>query len=136
MVDGLPYRHGERVLRAISQPIRAIFQPTKPISLPTRAISGNTTDIATNSSDIATNTTAISGLNTKYEAIKDVEDLMDYVSVNTSSDVVRFDGANVQIVSGSGTTNGTVNGLGNLIVGYDEAGSISSKTGSHNIVVG
>ncbi|MGQ9425627.1 hypothetical protein ACXYTJ_08160 [Gilvimarinus sp. F26214L] len=33
---------------------------------------------------------------------------------------VRFVGVNVQVVSGSGATDGEVNGLGNLIVGYNE----------------
>jgi hypothetical protein len=43
-------------------------------------------------------------------------------------------GANLQIVSGSGKTDGTTNGLGNLIMGYDE--SSGTQTGSHNIVLG
>src|SRR2546427_4427760 len=33
---------------------------------------------------------------------------------------VRFSGVNVQIVSGSGSTSGAVNGEGNLIIGYAE----------------
>src|SRR5205807_9418104 len=33
---------------------------------------------------------------------------------------VRFAAVNVQIVSGSGATNGAVNGTGNLVIGYDE----------------
>jgi hypothetical protein len=48
---------------------------------------------------------------------------------------VRFTGVNVQVVSGSGTTNGAVNGTGNLIVGYNE-NSADTKTGSHNLIVG
>ena len=57
-------------------------------------------------------------------------------------ETVRFTGVNVQVVSGSGATDGTVNGLGNLVVGYDEDdGGISGrptpeKSGSHNIVFG
>jgi hypothetical protein len=47
---------------------------------------------------------------------------------------IQFSGANVQIVSGSGSTAGAVNGAGNLIVGYDE--SPGEQTGSHDIVVG
>lgn len=75
---------------------------------------------------------------------------------------VRFVGVNVQLVSGSGATDGEVNGLGNLIVGYNEAtdatteffcsnhyrtnqydceagGGVwdtSHKSGSHNLIVG
>jgi hypothetical protein len=33
---------------------------------------------------------------------------------------VYFDGCNVNIRSGSGATDGTLNGLGNLVVGYNE----------------
>lgn len=73
---------------------------------------------------------------------------------------LQFSGINVQIVSGSGTTSGTVNGKGNLIVGYNESGlctgvggrtcstnadcgadtclpqSVGPTTGSHNLIVG
>ncbi len=48
---------------------------------------------------------------------------------------VYFDGCNVNVRSGAGATNATVNGLGNLLVGYDES-SGDDKTGSHNLVVG
>lgn len=49
---------------------------------------------------------------------------------------VEFSGLNVQIVSGSGSTSGQVNGEGNLIIGYDENTSQLPQTGSHNLVVG
>lgn len=54
------------------------------------------------------------------------------------NETVRFTGVNVQVVSGSGATDGTINGLGNLVVGYDENNwsSTSLKTGAHNLVVG
>ena len=57
-------------------------------------------------------------------------------------ETVRFTGVNVQVVSGSGATDGAVNGLGNLVVGYDEDYSriagwpTPEKSGSHNIVFG
>jgi hypothetical protein len=47
---------------------------------------------------------------------------------------VEFSAVNVQIVSGSGSTSGTVNGEGNLIIGYDE--TPKAQTGSHNLVLG
>lgn len=59
------------------------------------------------------------------------------LGVSRDGDDITFEGVNVYIVSGSGSTDGEVNGLGNLIVGYNEprpSGSV--KTGSHNIVVG
>lgn len=50
-----------------------------------------------------------------------------------------FSGLNVQIVNGTGSTNGAVNGLGNLIVGYNQARDGADeieRTGSHNLIVG
>jgi len=52
---------------------------------------------------------------------------------------LRLSGVNLQIVSGSGRTDGPVNGRGNLIVGYNGAvPEIPSpaRTGSHNVVIG
>ncbi len=68
---------------------------------------------------------------------------------------IRFTGVNLQIVNGSGATNGwrdggdpgrepaldppnAPDGLGNLIVGYNELGQDNAdlRTGSHNIVAG
>src|SRR4051794_15047479 len=49
---------------------------------------------------------------------------------------VRFSGVNVQVVSGSGSTSGPVNGEGNLIIGYAENGDGFSQAGSHDLVVG
>ena len=50
---------------------------------------------------------------------------------------VIFEGCNVHIRSGAGRTDGAVNGLGNLIVGYNEPGiSSPPRTGSHNLVLG
>ena len=49
-----------------------------------------------------------------------------------------FEAVNVMVVNGTGTTAGATNGLGNLIVGYDEFGGNprDNKSGSHNFVVG
>ena len=52
-------------------------------------------------------------------------------------DNVIFEKCNVYIRSGSGRTDGEVNGLGNLIIGYNETSSVNIKrTGSHNVVIG
>jgi len=50
---------------------------------------------------------------------------------------LRISGINVQIVNGMGSTE-TMNGLGNLTVGYNEMGNPDGddRTGSHNIVGG
>ena len=51
-----------------------------------------------------------------------------------------FDGMNVYVRNGMGATDAIpVNGLGNLIIGYNEpivGGIQSQKTGSHNLIVG
>ena len=58
---------------------------------------------------------------------------------------IRFSGVNVQVVNGTNSTDGDVNGLGNLIVGYqelrgadddDETDDTNDRSGSHNLVVG
>jgi hypothetical protein len=48
---------------------------------------------------------------------------------------IQFDAANVQIVSGTGST-GITNGRGNLVIGYDENGGKHEQTGSHNLILG
>ncbi len=69
----------------------------------------------------------------------------DLAGVKRVGDTIQFEGVNLQVINGLGATNGDqddgngpqVNGLGNLIVGYDEgAQQGKDKTGSHNIVVG
>src|SRR5207302_1418225 len=49
---------------------------------------------------------------------------------------VKFSAVNVQIVSGSGATNGKVNGTGNLVIGYDEHAALLGQTGSHDLILG
>ena len=49
---------------------------------------------------------------------------------------VYLTGYNLHIQSGSGSTTGTVNGYGNLIIGYNEAPSSPKRTGSHNLIIG
>jgi hypothetical protein len=49
---------------------------------------------------------------------------------------VRFSGVNVQVVSGSGSTAGAVNGEGNVVLGYDENPGKVAQSGSHDLVLG
>jgi hypothetical protein len=46
---------------------------------------------------------------------------------------IQFSGVNVKIINGEGKT-ASVNGEGNLIIGYDE--EPNGQTGSHNLIVG
>ncbi len=72
--------------------------------------------------------------------------------VSRQGNTILYEGVNLQVVNGLGATNGnpdnpdetelentSVNGLGNLIVGYNEDSlepDHSDKTGSHNVVIG
>ncbi|MDG1958122.1 MAG: hypothetical protein P8K76_15535 [Candidatus Binatia bacterium] len=84
----------------------------------------------------------------KYVAIVSSEELaiLDRMTLvdndgDGQSETVRFTQVNVQIVNGRGSTD-TINGRGNLIVGYDEdnrpppSDQRSPKSGSHNVVFG
>jgi len=78
-----------------------------------------------------------------------------YAIMTIAGNNIFFDGFNVHVRSGAGATwgtaelsdhsypeQGTVNGLGNLIIGYDEDRVLldpsqpNEKTGSHNLVIG
>jgi hypothetical protein len=48
---------------------------------------------------------------------------------------IEFSGVNVQLVNGEGKT-ASVNGAGNLVIGYDENPGSREQTGSHNLVLG
>lgn len=73
------------------------------------------------------------------ETLQFIDDLRAVVALqndNQGNPSVMFNGVNLHVRNGAGSTN-TVNGLGNLIVGYDEARtSGNDKTGSHNVVIG
>jgi hypothetical protein len=66
--------------------------------------------------------------------------------VTRSEDTLMLTGMNLQVVSveASALTDGPVNGLGNIIIGYNEPiaptftlpDGISDKTGSHNLMIG
>ena len=104
----------------------------------------NTSNIATNTSTIGTHTTHLSGLDTRittdeseigtlqtqetdHEArISTAETKLLPVSV-VGSDFI-FTNVNVNIRSGNGATNATINGRGNLILGYNENSS-NTRTG-------
>jgi hypothetical protein len=72
-------------------------------------------------------------------ALSNIKGLNDYLLLQTvgGKPTVRVTAANLQVVNGQGSTN-TLNGTGNLIVGYDEPliDRATEKVGSHNIVAG
>jgi hypothetical protein len=83
-----------------------------------------------------------------YRRRMEVEEILGHMSIvdlddgrGGSAKTLRISGLNVQIVNGTGRTigeHGLGNGLGNLIVGYNEPGNPlgEHRTGSHNLVVG
>lgn len=62
-----------------------------------------------------------------------IDTLQQHLSVTDG--LVLIQGANLQVVSGSGQTDGEINGKGNVIVGYNEDFA-NVKSGSHNLVIG
>ncbi len=71
------------------------------------------------------------------ERMATLEKKLAAMDVDDAANEVVISGANLRIVNGLGTTN-TTNGLGNLIVGYNEdrGGGTDTRIGSHNMVVG
>ncbi|MCP4134823.1 MAG: hypothetical protein GY754_27865 [bacterium] len=60
-----------------------------------------------------------------------------FAGLSREKNDLKFNGVNVHILNGSGSTSGEVNGLGNLVVGYnEERDSDNVRSGSHNIIVG
>ena len=105
---------------------------------------------------------ALSALQARVDALESrnqvLEEKLKYLTVAGTDMVIT--GANLRVRSGSGATAGQVNGLGNVIIGYDEARATSfcsisdaytdqstcerdggvwitdNKDGSHNLIVG
>jgi hypothetical protein len=64
----------------------------------------------------------------------DLEALL--AGVTRNGDTLKFTGMNLQVVNGLGST-ATSNGLGNVIIGYNEdVGTSETRTGSHYLIVG
>jgi len=92
----------------------------------------------------------LSALESRIEELEGLlQDVSRLVDPNTGHDTVRFEGVNVQIVNGTGNTEGATTGTGNLIIGYNESreglvvpGGCSGgwcddyRGGSHMLVIG
>lgn len=72
-------------------------------------------------------------INNLQNSLSNVVSLNQYLTVSSDSrgPLVQFSGVNVQVINGMGATN-TVNGLGNLIIGYDEI----DDSGTNHCTVG
>lgn len=102
-------------------------------------VSGHTTSIGTLNASVSAVQTDVSALETKTASMSTGNDGGGYSSV-------FFTGVNLYVRNGLGGTDGdadgthdetpgTVNGLGNLIVGYNESVA-DQRTGSHNLIIG
>jgi hypothetical protein len=112
------------------------LSPRQPLRPTPYAINADKID-GLDSSDLYTQA-EVDALLAAYDSrITALEDKLASVSTENGGQDFVFTGVNVHVRSGSGSTYGTINGLGNLIVGYNEARTTGSdKTGSHNLVVG
>jgi hypothetical protein len=112
------------------------------------ALQGQVTTLQTANADLQKEITT---LQTQLTAVQSNHALLlgPFVSVDPNPEIgvigpnIIFSGANIHIVSGSGVTNEDSNprGLGNLIIGYDEAPSFllpipGDRGGSHNLIIG
>jgi hypothetical protein len=71
----------------------------------------------------------------ELEALDKILPHVSYVEVGVGGKpTIEFSGVNVQVVNGEGKTE-SVNGEGNLVIGYDENAS-RTQTGSHNLILG
>ena len=117
-------------------------------AIPLSASAQTSEEIATLKAQVAALQTTVSALQNELTSVKSskVFALNSFVSVDPNPENgvigphITFKGANIHIVSGSGSTidNGSSTGLGNLIIGYDEyiANTNPSRNGSHNLVIG
>jgi uncharacterized coiled-coil protein SlyX len=88
-------------------------------------------DLDAHAASLSAHAGAISDLQADTAGVADV---LQFVSSDGTH--VYVTGANLYIQSGDGSTTGSVNGLGNLIVGYDEDDGGNDKSGSHNLILG
>jgi hypothetical protein len=121
-------------------------------------VAASQSDIAANQTDIAALQAADTALDTRLTTaegditaldtrVTSVEAVTQYQSVQAGAvngltgPHLIFEGINVHVRSGSGTTNdgGTLTGLGNLVVGYNEEdvpAPAGYRDGSHNLITG
>jgi hypothetical protein len=78
----------------------------------------------------------VDGLETKVTALEDKLSKVSYEPKGLNGlPTVKITGANPQVANGTGD-NQRLNGLGNVIVGYDEHPDNVKQTGSDNVVIG
>jgi hypothetical protein len=125
--------------------VRAVASPSTTPPAAVQLCSNNTSHVVTYSSTgtCPSGTTAIaplaqqSGVVTLNKQVSVLQTLLKGVTRSTVNgyNTLTFSGMNLQVVNGSGSES-TLNGLGNLIVGYADNGSGYVRSGSHNLITG
>jgi hypothetical protein len=90
----------------------------------------------------------VEALQTQVDALEDQQAAIDALQTSVDgftallagasrpdADTLLLSGMNLQVVNGSGATDGSANSLGNIIIGYN-ANFGDTQTGSHNLVIG
>jgi hypothetical protein len=97
------------------------------------------------SPEFATEKPTLQDLQEQVDALKKTVAALNFLlrGVTRESQTLRFTGLNLQIVNGTKSTNGTPNGLGNLILGYNAPRTVgksvttaANRAGSHALVIG
>ena len=71
----------------------------------------------------------------KNNTVLDLDGRLTLTQDTDGNDTILFEGVNVQVVNGAGSTN-SVNGLGNVVIGYNmNSGVSANRQGSHNIIL-
>jgi hypothetical protein len=72
----------------------------------------------------------------KNNTVLGLDGLVTLIRDANGFETVRFSGVNLQVVNGEGVTD-SLNGLGNVVIGYNNHDDIfSDRLGSHNIILG
>lgn len=90
---------------------------------------GGTAQLSALSAQVSTLEGEVTALKSQVQSLQSV-----LSGVTRHGNTLLFTGMNLQVESGAGATDAAVNGLGNVIIGYDE--NPGKQTGSHNLVLG
>ena len=104
----------------------------KPVLAPSSAgncASGQSAIVLASGAALRSLQSEVSSLQSQVGALKGT-----LAGVTRSGKTLKLTGLNLQILSGTGSTSGPVNGLGNVIIGYNEMPG--TQTGSHNLILG
>ena len=91
--------------------------------------SEHTAELVT-AAELAAQQTQIAALSGRVEALESL-----LAGVSRNADTLRLSGLDLQVVNGTGSTE-EMNGLGNVIIGYNADPAATERTGSHNLVIG